>query len=58
MFSIGSSMDIGARNDEAARAAPFLDDGTVRGVLAEGQALIQRGLREAYVIDATGAVSF
>lgn len=42
--------------DEAARAAPFLDDGTVRTVLTEGQGLIQRGLREAYVIDATGAI--
>ncbi|MDO5369435.1 PAS domain-containing sensor histidine kinase [Paracoccus sp. (in: a-proteobacteria)] len=42
--------------NEAARAMPFLDDGTIRAVLTDGQALIQRGLREAYVIDATGAI--
>ena len=42
--------------NDAALVAPSLDDGTIRGVLSEGQALIQRGLREAYVIDATGAI--
>lgn len=42
--------------NEAARAVPFLDDGTIRAVLSDGQALIQRGLREAYVIDSTGAI--
>ena len=42
--------------DNAAGGAPVIDDGTLRGVLADGQALIQRGLREAYVIDANGAV--
>ncbi|WP_256435003.1 PAS domain-containing sensor histidine kinase [Paracoccus sp. MC1862] len=42
--------------NDGARALPFLDDGTIRAVLTDGQALIQRGLREAYVIDATGAI--
>ena len=42
--------------NDAGRAAPFLDDGTLRGLLTEAQGLIQRGLREAYVIDATGDI--
>lgn len=32
----------------------FLDDGAVRPVLAQGQAAIQRGLKEVYLISATG----
>ena len=42
--------------NDAGSVAPTLDDGTIRSVLTEGQALIQRGLREAYVIDAVGAI--
>lgn len=42
--------------NDAAGNAPVIDDGVIRSVLTEGQALIQRGLREAYVIDATGAI--
>ncbi|WP_240602750.1 sensor histidine kinase NtrY-like [Paracoccus endophyticus] len=42
--------------DDAARVAPLIDDGALRAVLTEGQGLIQRGLREAYVIDGTGAI--
>ncbi|MDJ0638014.1 MAG: PAS domain-containing sensor histidine kinase [Paracoccaceae bacterium] len=34
----------------------FVSDGELRQVLAQGQSLIQRGLREAYVIDGTGAI--
>ena len=36
------------------RAAVFMDDGDIRKVLSEGQQKIQRGLREAFVIDGTG----
>ncbi|MEM7732264.1 MAG: PAS domain-containing sensor histidine kinase [Pseudomonadota bacterium] len=36
------------------RAALFLDDGELRQILTRGQRGIQRGLREAYVIDGTG----
>ncbi len=36
------------------RAAVFMDDGDIRKVLSEGQKQIQRGLREAFVIDGTG----
>ena len=36
------------------RAAVFMDDGDIRRVLSEGQQKIQRGLREAFVIDGTG----
>ncbi len=37
--------------DRARQTAAFLDDGEVRQVLTQGQAQVQRGLREAYVID-------
>ena len=35
------------------RAAVFMDDGDIRRVLSQGQREIQRGLREAFVIDGT-----
>ena len=38
----------------AKRASIFLDDGDIRKLLSEGQQRIQRGLREAFVIDGTG----
>ncbi len=42
---------------EATRqAAGALSDADIRGVLAQGQAQIQRGLREAYVIDGAGVI--
>ncbi|SHE43784.1 two-component system, NtrC family, nitrogen regulation sensor histidine kinase NtrY [Ruegeria intermedia] len=34
----------------------FISDGELREVLAQGQAQIQRGLREAYVIDGSGEI--
>ena len=34
----------------------FVSDGELRQVLGQGQGLIQRGLREAYVIDGTGQI--
>jgi two-component system nitrogen regulation sensor histidine kinase NtrY len=34
----------------------FMDDAELRQVLTQGQGLIQRGLREAYVIDGTGEI--
>ncbi|QBF31738.1 PAS domain-containing sensor histidine kinase [Thalassococcus sp. S3] len=34
----------------------FMDDAQVRQVLGQGQSQIQRGLREAYVIDGTGEI--
>ena len=34
----------------------FLSDGELRQLLGQGQALVQRGLREAYVIDGTGSI--
>ncbi|WP_306151148.1 PAS domain-containing sensor histidine kinase [Roseovarius sp. MMSF_3281] len=36
------------------QAAVFIDDGEIRQVLSRGQREIQRGLREAFVIDGTG----
>ena len=38
------------------RAAVFLDDGELRQLLTRGQRSIQRGLREAFVIDGTGEI--
>ncbi|QYX58597.1 PAS domain-containing sensor histidine kinase [Roseovarius sp. SCSIO 43702] len=38
------------------RATVFLDDGDIRKVLSDGQRGIQRGLREAFVVDGTGAI--
>ena len=42
--------------DANRRASFFLSDGDVRVLLANGQSQIQRGLREAYVIDGTGEI--
>ncbi|WP_245155613.1 sensor histidine kinase NtrY-like [Paracoccus ravus] len=41
---------------QEARRDPMLDDGELRLLLGQGQALIQRGLREAYVIDGRGTI--
>lgn len=38
------------------RAAVFLDDGDIRQILSRGQREIQRGLREAFVIDSEGSI--
>jgi two-component system nitrogen regulation sensor histidine kinase NtrY len=35
---------------------PMRNDAQLREILAEGQGLVQRGLREAYVIDGTGEI--
>ncbi|NNF92706.1 MAG: PAS domain-containing sensor histidine kinase [Boseongicola sp.] len=41
----------------AARArSVFVSDGELRQLLGQGQALVQRGLREAFVIDGTGEI--
>ena len=46
-----------ARFIDAARRANFaLDDGDIRQILGQGQGQIQRGLREAYVIDGAGEI--
>ncbi|MDX5402444.1 MAG: PAS domain-containing sensor histidine kinase, partial [Rhodobacterales bacterium] len=42
--------------DNTRRNTFFMGDGDVRRVLAQGQGQIQRGLREAYVIDGTGEI--
>jgi two-component system nitrogen regulation sensor histidine kinase NtrY len=38
------------------RAVPFLSDGDLRQILSQGQQQIQRGLREAFVIDGGGEI--
>ncbi len=42
--------------DEAHRKNVFLSDGDIRQLLNQGQAQIQRGLKEAFVIDGTGEI--
>ncbi|MGH1459683.1 MAG: ATP-binding protein [Paracoccaceae bacterium] len=42
--------------DASRRTRGFMADGQVREVLTQGQSQIQRGLREAYVIDSSGAL--
>ncbi|MDO5640906.1 MAG: ATP-binding protein [Paracoccus sp. (in: a-proteobacteria)] len=41
---------------DAARADPLIDDGDLRVILTNQQTRIQRGLREAYIIDASGQI--
>ena len=40
----------------AGRANPLIEDGVLRELLVQGQGMIQRGLREAYIIDGAGAI--
>ncbi|MRX51538.1 HAMP domain-containing protein [Paracoccus sp. S-4012] len=47
---------LGAFLDRAAVADPLIEDGALRQLLAQGQAQIQRGLREAYIIDESGNI--
>jgi two-component system nitrogen regulation sensor histidine kinase NtrY len=41
---------------QAGRANPLIQDGEMRQLLAQGQGLIQRGLREAYIINGAGEI--
>lgn len=41
---------------QAGRANPLIEDGEMRQLLAQGQGLIQRGLREAYIINGAGEI--
>jgi two-component system nitrogen regulation sensor histidine kinase NtrY len=41
---------------QAGRANPMIDDGEMRQLLVQGQVLIQRGLREAYIINGAGDI--
>lgn len=42
--------------DQSRRRAFFLSDGEVRQLLSQGQLQVQRGLKEAYLIDGTGEI--
>lgn len=42
--------------NRARLTSPFLSDGNIRELLTDGQGQIQRGLREAYVIDGEGDI--
>ena len=50
------ALALAAYLDNNRRNTFFMGDGDVRRVLATGQGQIQRGLREAYVIDGTGEI--
>ncbi|WP_410217829.1 ATP-binding protein [Paracoccus sp. (in: a-proteobacteria)] len=41
---------------QAGRANPLIEDAEMRQLLAQGQSLIQRGLREAYIINGAGEI--
>nr|WP_282602483.1 ATP-binding protein [Paracoccus sp. PARArs4] len=41
---------------QAGRANPLIEDGEMRQLLTQGQGLIQRGLREAYIINGAGEI--
>lgn len=47
---------LGAFLNNTRRSRGFVDDGDMRQVLSQGQALVQRGLKEAYVIDTLGDI--
>lgn len=47
---------LGGALTQAARRNPMLDDGTMRQMLGDLQLQIQRGLREAYIIDGRGTI--
>jgi len=42
--------------DDAKKSNFLMDDGTVRPLLAQGQAAVQRGLKEVYLINAAGTL--
>ncbi|MFD0858135.1 sensor histidine kinase NtrY-like [Roseovarius aquimarinus] len=42
--------------EDVKQRSVFLDDGDIRQILSEGQREIQRGLREAFVIDGSGEI--
>lgn len=42
--------------DQTKRSLGYLEEANIREVLTQGQAQIQRGLREAYVIDSSGVI--
>ncbi|WP_372799773.1 sensor histidine kinase NtrY-like [Paracoccus seriniphilus] len=41
---------------QAGRKNPMIEDGEMRQLLVQGQSLIQRGLREAYIINGAGEI--
>lgn len=47
---------LGRYLDRSRNVTFFMNDGEIRQVLVQGQGQIQRGLREAYVIDGTGEI--
>ncbi len=42
--------------NEAKRKSPFIRDDQLRPLLSQAQAVVQRGLKEAYLVDGTGAL--
>ncbi|MEM9524032.1 MAG: PAS domain-containing sensor histidine kinase, partial [Pseudomonadota bacterium] len=50
------AVSLAAYLDAAKRANFFLSDGNLRQLLTQGQARVQRGLREAFVIDGGGTI--
>ena len=53
---INDANALAALLEQNKRLSPMLSDGDIRQLLAQGQNQIQRGLREAYVIDGAGTL--
>ncbi|MFZ5708213.1 MAG: ATP-binding protein [Pseudomonadota bacterium] len=53
---VADAAALGGFLNEARRSSLGLDDGELRTLLTQGQSQIQRGLREAYVIDSSGTI--
>ncbi|WP_094019675.1 sensor histidine kinase NtrY-like [Maliponia aquimaris] len=53
---IQDAVALGAFLDANRRANTVMDDGELRQILSQGQSQIQRGLREAFVIDGAGEI--
>ncbi len=53
---ISDAETLGRFLNSARNENPFLSDGDIRQLLTQGQSQIQRGLKEAFVIDGTGEI--
>ena len=53
---VADAQVLGRVIDSTRRASVYMNDGDIRQVLSSGQREIQRGLKEAFVIDGTGEI--
>ena len=53
---VEDAIALSAYLNAARKLQPLIQDGELRGLLTQGQAQVQRGLREAFVIDGAGEI--